>query len=39
MSTGILRYWNEAKCFGFIKDDAGAPDTFAAIRNAANEDI
>lgn len=39
MSTGVLRYWNNERCFGFIKDDGDGPDTFAAIRNAANEDV
>jgi len=35
MSKGVLSYWNSEKCFGFIRDDDGAPDAFAAVKDMA----
>jgi CspA family cold shock protein len=37
MPTGTIKFFNEAKGFGFIKPDNGAQDVFVHVSGLVNE--
>ena len=42
METGIVKWFNETKGYGFIKPDSGAEDVFvhiSAVRNAGMQTL
>jgi cold shock protein len=42
MATGTVKWFNEAKGFGFIQPDAGGPDVFvhiSAVERAGIRDL
>ena len=42
MATGTVKWFNEAKGFGFIQSDAGGPDVFvhiSAVERAGIRDL
>ena len=39
MPSGIVKYWNDERGFGFIKSDDGGPDTFVHVRQIESAGI
>jgi CspA family cold shock protein len=39
MNTGVVKFFNEAKGFGFIKPDAGGKDIFVHANGLSGDSI